>query len=432
MPRRSTFSSAVRDVASTVQTLIAKKSNNIEIQTASDLGEMNTDLVKLRQILLNLLSNAAKFTENGLIVLTANAEPDPAAPGGRWLVFSVRDTGIGMTKEQLSKLFQRFQQADESTTRKFGGTGLGLSIVKVFAGMLGGSVTVESEPGAGTTFTVRLPAVLPAVSQARTALESAGDQAPSEDAVAHRKETVLVIDDDPAQQDLMSRFLRREGFEPSVASDGLSGLKLAAKIHPRAILLDVVMPGMDGWSVLETLKADPALSDIPVIMVTFAGEPALAQSLGASDYVPKPVMWEEFRHVMDRFRNVEGEILVVDDDADARTRLRSVLEKEGWTVAEASNGAEALTYVSEIVPQLILLDLTMPVMDGFSFLSALRARPDCAHVPVVVLTARDLTLQDRERLNTAKQVLRKDEISLRNLASDLHAIAPEHPATKPR
>ncbi len=421
---------AVQDVASTVHSLITKKSNRIEIETASDLGEMNSDLVKLRQILLNLLSNAAKFTENGTITLSVLSEP--GSSGGRWLVFSVRDTGIGMTREQLSKLFQRFQQADESTTRKFGGTGLGLSIVKVFAGMLGGGVTVESEPGAGTTFTVRLPSVLPSVSQAKTTADNAADPSQPDAAEVHHKETVLIIDDDPAQQDLMSRFLHREGFEPSIASDGLSGLRLAAKLRPRAILLDVVMPGMDGWSVLETLKADPTLSDIPVIMITFAGEPGLAQSLGAADYVPKPVIWDDFRHVMDRFRNAEGEILIVDDDADARSRLRIVLEREGWTVAEAGNGAEALIYVSEIVPQLILLDLTMPVMDGFSFLSALRTRPDCANVPVVVLTARDLTSKDRERLTSARQVLRKDEISLRTLATDLHALAPELPPTEER
>jgi signal transduction histidine kinase/DNA-binding response OmpR family regulator/CHASE3 domain sensor protein len=416
---------AVEEVAGTVQSLVMKKNNRIEVKASPSLGEMNTDLVKLRQILFNLLSNAAKFTENGLITLEVLAEATPGEAIGRWIVFKVSDTGIGMTQEQLGRLFQRFQQADASTTRKFGGTGLGLSLVKVFSTMLGGSVGVESQAGVGTTFTVRLPADIPLELLAPAVADTAPIAAPeTQQADGHPRDPVLIIDDDPAQQDLMSRFLRREGFDPHIAVDGESGLKLAASLRPRAILLDVMMPGMDGWTVLERLKADPALAPIPVVMVTFAGQRSLASALGAADYVPKPVVWEEFRHVMDRFRRSDGEVLVVDDDVDARHRLRTVLEREGWSVAEAGNGLEALQRVEHVVPQLILLDLTMPVMDGFSFLSELRNRPDCAHVPVVVLTARDLSRADRERLDSARKVLRKDEVSLGSLAADLHALAP--------
>ncbi len=229
----------------------------------------------------------------------------------------------------------------------------------------------------------------------------------------------------------MSRFLRREGFEPHIAKDGERGLAMASSLRPRAILLDVMMPGMDGWTVLEKLKAEPSLAEIPVVMVTFAGQPGLASTLGAADYVPKPVVWDEFRHVMDRFRRSEGEVLVVDDDEDARHRLKTVLEREGWTVSEAGNGVQAIERVKQVIPQLILLDLTMPVMDGFSFLSALRARPEWAHVPVVVLTARDLSRTERESLDSARKVLRKDEVNLGSLAADLHALSAGAQENKP-
>ena len=416
-----TFDAAemVRNVASTVQSLVEKKGNTLHIQVAPDLGAMHSDVTKIRQVLLNLLSNAAKFAEGSSITLAAEREPGPDGGRGQdWFIFRVSDTGIGMTEEQLAKLFQRFQQADASTTRKFGGTGLGLSITKAFSTMLGGDVTVQSAPGQGSIFTVRLPAVLPEPKQAvEDVPEAAGSEA------VPGQETVLVIDDDPAQRDLMSRFLEREGFAARTAPDGRTGIDLARALRPRAILLDVMMPGMDGWSVLATLKADAELAKIPVVMITFVSERGLATSLGAAGYVPKPVEWEAFRGVMDRFRDADGDVLVVDDDADARARVRAVLEKNGWTVMEAGNGQEALDRVALAVPRVILLDLTMPVMDGFAFLHALRERPGCADVPVVVLSARDLTREDRGRLDGASQVLSKGSTSLRELAGTLRSLA---------
>ncbi len=382
---------------------------------------MHSDVTKVRQILLNLLVNAAKFTEGGSVTLSAERSSGPGGKG--WLAFRVSDSGIGMTEEQLAKLFQRFQQADASTTRRFGGTGLGLSITKAFSAMLGGEVDVESTPGQGSAFTVRLPTNFTAEQD----LAKGEAQAEHDDASG---DVVLVIDDDPAQRDLMTRFLEREGFSARTAPDGPSGIKLARALLPRAILLDVMMPGMDGWSVLSALKAIPELAQIPVVMVTFVSQRGLANSLGAADYVLKPVEWERFRQVMDRFRGEDGDVLVVDDDADTRQRMRTVLEKNGWTVTEASNGLEALDQVAHAVPKLILLDLTMPVMDGFSFLRALRERPGCADVPVVVLSARDLTSEDRKRLRGASQVLNKGDTSLRDLAGELRALVPaldEHP-----
>jgi len=410
-------------VAATVQALVEKKGNTLALDLSPDLGAMHSDVTKVRQILLNLLGNAAKFTEDGTVTLSAERRPGP--DGKDWLAFRVSDSGIGMTEEQLAKLFQRFQQADASTTRKFGGTGLGLSITKAFSTMLGGDVDVESTPGQGSTFTVRLPVDVAAPQDAEE-----GGPPPAAERGEAGADLVLVIDDDPAQRELMTRFLEREGFSARTAPDGPAGIELARALRPRAILLDVMMPGMDGWSVLSALKAIPELAKIPVVMVTFVSQRGLANSLGAADYVLKPVEWERFRQVMDRFRGVEGDVLVVDDDADTRKRMRTVLEKNGWTVTEAGNGLEALNQVAHAVPKLILLDLTMPVMDGFSFLRTLRERPGCADVPVVVLSALDLTSEDRKRLRGASQVLNKGDTSLRDLAGELRALAPaldEHP-----
>jgi CheY-like chemotaxis protein len=350
------------------------------------------------------VSNAAKFTENGEITLGVRREGD-------WLEFRVADTGIGMTEEQLGRLFQRFEQADGSTTRNFGGTGLGLALTRAFSRLLGGDVSVESRPGFGTTFTLRLPANIP---------DQVADTGPdgADHAIAGRQ-VVLVVDDDASQRELLTRFLEREGFAVRTAADGRAGLDMARELKPRAILLDVMMPQMDGWSVLTALKADPSVSAIPVIMASFVNEPALASALGATDYVLKPLEWEQLKTVMQRFRETEGSVLVVDDDPDARTRLRTVLERQGWVVCEAGNGEEALASVAEATPQLILLDLTMPVMDGFTFLDALRARPGGADISVVVLSARDLSGTDRARLDSADRVLRKGDVDLRDLPGQL-------------
>jgi len=400
----------VRGVASTVESLVQQKGNEIVLDLAPDLGEMHTDQVKLRQCLFNLVSNAAKFTEGGKIKLHVTRS-------GNEVVFSVADSGIGMTPEQLEGLFQRFSQADVSTTRRFGGTGLGLAITRAFCHLLGGDVQVTSTYGEGSTFTIRLPAEMP---------EQPAEEAEAPSPTHSGQHVVLVVDDDPAQRDLLTRFLEREGFSVRTAADGRTGIELARTQHPRAILLDVMMPQMDGWSVLSALKADPNLATIPVVMVTFVNEPGLGESLGAAETVLKPVEWDRLKSVMERFRGDAGDILVVDDDPDARTRLRSVLERNGWTVSEAANGREALDIVAHAPPQLILLDLTMPVMDGFAFLHELRQRPGCNEIPVVVLTARDLDAEERKRLGSADRVLSKGETNLRKLAGELRALTPSH------
>jgi PAS domain S-box-containing protein len=407
-----------RDVASTTGALVAKKANRLvlDLGDESALGRMHSDQVKLRQCLLNLLGNAAKFTEQGEITLTVRREADMVR-------FSVRDTGIGMTPEHLANLFERFAQADASTTRKFGGTGLGLAITRAFARLLGGDVAVESEAGRGSIFTIEIPAVLP---------DGADAPEPGVETPLGDNHLVLVIDDDANQRELLTRFLERQNFGVRTAVDGKSGLALARELKPRAILLDVMMPQMDGWSVLTHLKADPELCAIPVVLVTFVDDPALGESLGAAELIPKPVDWDRLSQVMERFRG-EGDVLVVDDDADTRSRLRKMLERNGWSVSEAENGQDALDKMNAAPPQIIVLDLTMPVMDGFAFLQALRSHAQHRDIPVVVLTARDLSPVEKQQLEGVERVLQKGEQSLRDVAGEVLALAghtrtevPEH------
>ncbi|MGI4945821.1 MAG: response regulator [Janthinobacterium lividum] len=415
----------LRDVAAAMETLVARKGNTLVLALEPALGTIRSDVTKVRQTLFNLLSNAAKFTEGGTITLAATRED---GSGVASLVLRVSDSGIGMTPEQLAKLFQRFSQADASTTRRIGGTGLGLSITKAFMTMLGGEIDVQSTAGAGSTFTVRLPVDFPEpreVMLARAVPDGLDEHAPAQ---APDRETVLVVDDDPSQLTLMSRFLEREGFSARTAADGPGGLALARTLNPRAILLDVTMPGMDGWSVLRALKADPQTTDIPVVMVTFINDNGLAIALGAMDYVTKPVKWERFRSVMDRFRDTDGDVLVVDDNPDTRRHLRAALERDRWSVTEAANGRDALERVADARPRVVLLDLEMPVMDGFAFLHAFRDLPGCRDIPVVVVTARDLSRADRENLQGVSRIVSKADADLRVLARDLRTLDQGHPA----
>jgi PAS domain S-box-containing protein len=412
----------VNDVASTVGALVDKKGNTLDLKVAADLGSAHTDVTKLRQCLINLLSNAAKFTEGGLITLSAERE---RRHGIDWLRFAVTDTGIGMSEEQQARLFQRFSQADASTTRRFGGTGLGLAITRAFAHMLGGDIAVASKEGEGTTFTLELPARYEERASAELAVQAMHDLPPPAgdvQAVSAGSDLVLVIDDDPATRDLLARFLQRDGFKVVTAPDGRAGLEQARILNPRVILLDVTMPRMDGWSVLRALRSDPDLGSTPVIMVTVLDEENLAFSLGATDYLHKPVEWGQLKEAMERFRPAihEGPVLVVDDDPDVRERMTTLLTREGWRVVTAENGRAGLEAVGVRKPGLVLLDLMMPEMDGFGFLRELRARPEWRDIPVVVLTAKDVTADDRRRLaGQADHILQKGGLSMADLAATL-------------
>jgi signal transduction histidine kinase/CheY-like chemotaxis protein/ligand-binding sensor domain-containing protein len=454
----------VEEVSATVKPLVAKNANTLEVNCPADIGVMKADVTKVRQTLFNLLSNASKFTEKGTIRLEVRKSvdgppsPRPSPPGegethsvsrpteraslaetrrailplprgeGRgegerfFLNFVVTDTGIGMTPEQISKLFEAFTQADASTTRKFGGTGLGLAISRKFCQLMGGDITVTSEAGKGSTFTVTLPAEV---------REVAADLSPRTDAttspgaatrILTNAATVLVIDDDATVRELMQRSLSKDGYRVEVAADGRTGLEMAKRLKPAVITLDVMMPSMDGWAVLTALKADPATADIPVVMLTIVDDKNMGFALGAADYFTKPIDWKRLGAVLKKHRKpaVAQSVLIVEDDERTREMLRRTLQKEGWEVREAANGRLGLEQLTHGVPGLILLDLMMPEVDGFGFMQELRKRPECAHVPVIVITAKDLTEEDRRRLSgEVARILGKDSTSREQLVAEV-------------
>ena len=389
----------LEQVATTIQPLVNKNGNELVVRGAERIGLMRSDATRLRQVVLNLLSNSSKFTEQGTITLEADRRMPPDSDG-EWIEISVRDTGIGMTDEQLGRLFEAFSQAESSISKRYGGTGLGLAISRQFCRMMGGDIYVDSEPGVGSTFTVRLPAeIAPTIPTPETALSDGAFTPGLEpgDALG----TVLAIDDDPEARALLRRVLTKESFLVAEAADGEEGIRMARRLMPDCITLDVMMPGMDGWAVLSTLKADPDLAEIPVVMLSILDERNLGFSLGASEYLTKPIDRDRLKDILGRVAGAPtGDlVLIVEDDAGTRESLRRMLDGEGWRSTGAENGREALEAIEVSPPALILLDLMMPEMDGFEFLDNLRSRPGGEAIPVVVLTAMDLTDEDRSRLN---------------------------------
>jgi PAS domain S-box-containing protein len=395
----------IEQVATTVRPLVEKNGNRLEISGSDGADVMRSDQTRLRQVLLNLLSNASKFTERGVISLDV-------ARDGREIVFRVRDTGIGMTPEQLQRLFEAFAQAEAATASRYGGTGLGLAISRKLCHMMGGDIAVESTPGQGSTFTVRLPAVV------------APEEPVPAPASASAAPTVLVVDDDPVMRAMMERMLTRDGYRVVLAPSGAAGLELARSVRPDVITLDVVMPHLDGWAVLTALKADAQVAEIPVVMLTVVDDKSVGLALGAAEFLTKPVDRARLKSVLARM--IPGgprRALLVDDDGAARTHVRRALEADGWAVDEAVDGRAGLARMAATAADVVLLDLMMPEMDGFEFLEEFRTRSAWRGVPVVVLTAKDLTDEDRRRLNGgAARVLAKGAHGRDGLLDDLRAL----------
>ncbi len=405
----------VRDVSSTIEPLVAKNRNTFELQCPADAGAMRTDLTKLRQTLFNLLSNACKFTEDGKITLAVSPRPDGM------LAFAVTDTGIGMEPHQIEKLFSEFVQADVSTTRKYGGTGLGLSISRKFCRMLGGDIVVESSPGKGSTFTAILP--LSAHEPVPDAPSQPAAVPPPAPVDGEHRGKILVVDDDTNSRDLLRRMLEKQGYSVLTASGGAEGVVMAKEQRPDLLTLDVMMPSMDGWAVLSALKADPATASIPVVMMTMVEDRPMGFALGAADYLTKPVDKSRVLDAVSRLVAHKGDdILVVEDDPMAADIVRRTLEADGRVCRHARNGREALDMVKHSRPVLILLDLMMPEMDGFEFLDALESEgSEFAAIPVIVLTAKDLTQEERDRLSgRVMQTLRKGAGQRENLLAAIH------------
>lgn len=395
------------EVTATIEPLAARKNNRLFIHSTRAPGSLYSDSVKIKQCLLNLLSNACKFTENGTISLSVDSVFKEES-GSDWVAFTVVDSGIGMTKEQLGTLFEAFVQADASTTRKYGGTGLGLVITRKLAQLLGGDVSVSSELNKGSTFRIEIPvnaltgAALDKAQQANSAgkpaaaRRAAASQASAEPAEANELPLVLVIDDEPSAVELMERMLNSSGYAVATANNGREGLRLARDAKPVAIVLDINMPEMSGWDVLETLSSDPETRDIPVFIVTINDDRQRGLELGASEYLLKPVKREKLLNLLSIYlKSADADVLLVEDDSDSADIIVRAAHQAGHTIRHAADGVKGIEALNEKRPDVIVLDLMMPEMDGFEFLRKIRNSDNFRDIPVIVVTAKTLTDEDR-------------------------------------
>jgi signal transduction histidine kinase/DNA-binding response OmpR family regulator len=421
-PERFAVLPFVEEVVETCRSLARKNENQLTVSFGDGVDTMVGDQTKLRQCLLNLLSNACKFTKEGRITVRVDSV---TTPEGDWLRFAVSDTGIGISPKDLPKLFSNFAQASSATSTKYGGTGLGLALTQKLCDLMGGRITVESAPGEGACFTIHVP------TQAR----ASGAGEPMDEADELEREVlpheaqfgsrpVLVIDDDPAARDLLQRMLSKAGFSPLCAETAERGLELARQTKPEVIILDVELPREDGWYVLRMLKDDPDLKDCPVVMLTIVDDRRTATALGASDYLVKPIDRDGLLAAVGRLlpEDHQGYVLVVDDDPDMSELIARTLRREGWAVETAANGAEAIAFVEKAAPKLVLLDLSMPVLDGFEFAERLRSNGDWDDVPVVVLTGKDVTSSDKQRLEGVT-ILAKRNFDPENILGEVRKLA---------
>ncbi len=388
----------IDSIRDTIEPLAQKQNNRLEIDVSRAPKIMRSDRQKLSQVLINLLSNACKFTSSGLVRLELSDDDSG------WIELSVTDTGIGMSEEQAARVFRPFVQADTSTTRRYGGTGLGLAISQRFCELLGGYIDLKSAPGKGSTFSVWLPEKVATEGFHSTA--PPGEEAPS----------VLVIDDDQTTHEMLGRMLAERGFRVEWVATGDAGLHVAREQKPTVIVLDIALPGKDGWSVLARLKEDPATASIPVVMVTSLDEPRLGVALGAQDYLVKPVQPRALINTVRRWlapSPAGATVLVVDDDPAMREIFERTLSSVGYSVVLAADGNEGLRALEprgddRPLPRLIVLDLMMPEVDGFEFLRRLKEHPRGAQLPVVVATAKELTDSEQQMLaESASKVIRK-------------------------
>lgn len=351
-----------------------------EVELRAELPEaadpVSTDPVRLRQVLINLLSNALKFTERGSVTVRLLLVPGTT----RVASLQVQDTGIGISEDKQRTIFEAFQQADNTTERKYGGTGLGLTISRSLVGMMGGALTVTSEPGRGSTFAIEFDPVAPPSAAATTDLDSAPFDHDG-------RPLILVIDDDADARTLMRQYLEHAGYAVVTASGGADGLALARTHRPAAITLDLMMPEMSGWDVMQALKADPDLAAVPVVVVSVVAAEQEGHRLGVMDLISKPVDRDLLVSTVQRILGPAGHtVLIVEDDLSQQRLLRAMMTSAGYEVEAARHGLEAFQRIERRVPDLILLDLALPVMDGATFLDTLRKNPLYVHIPVVIVT----------------------------------------------
>jgi DNA-binding response OmpR family regulator len=420
----------VRAVTGT-RVIASGKGVGLDIRTPSgDVPRVRADEERLQQILTNLLVNAVKFTpQGGSVWVSVEAESSQLTAGGQDVVFRVVDTGVGLAPGQLERVWDRFYQGESSSTRRFGGAGLGLSIVRRLSELHGGRVEANSEGvDRGSTFLVRLPAALesaadaPAPAEPPPAVAAPPEPVIEPEAVpAPNGALVLVVEDDRHIATVLRTYLEADGYRVEVVGDGQQALQAARALEPFAITLDISIPRLDGWSVLNALKREPSTSDIPVVIVSIVDNRDFGMVLGATEFLVKPIDPERLqailRGIRESRRSPDGALLVVDDDPAIRDMLESVLAQDGWRVVTAADGTEALAEIAREAPAAIVLDLMMPRIDGFEVLHQLRTEPSTVDLPVIVVTAKELNDEDRDRLAGAaqgvilKQALRIDELS---------------------
>ncbi len=420
----------------TVEGLLKGKEITLKQNLAEGLPILKTDVLKIKQVLVNLLSNAAKFTDRGEIVVTVTKRNGDVA-------FAVRDSGIGIESKNYEKVFEEFQQIDNSNTRKYKGTGLGLPISRRLARVLGGDLTVESELGKGSTFTMVIPAVFPEEQKVKVEKPAAPPPPPLSmpsfvkgvvpvQSAAPRPATsapegstsVLCIDDDPDVIEILTKYLVPEGYSVTGANSGDEGIKLALEHRPSLITLDIMMPHKDGWQVLRELKANDQLKDIPVIIHSIIDNKPLAVSLGAIDVIAKPAEPKRLLSLVQRAANSrERFVLVVDDNEDFTLAVKRLLEAEGFKVETANSGEDALKVLDRAIPSIIFLDLIMPQMNGFDVMQRIRRNEAWKDIPVVVLSGKELTKEEWERLNAyTKDFVKKGEFTQETISNTIKQI----------
>jgi CheY-like chemotaxis protein/signal transduction histidine kinase len=385
----------VSDVIQTIQPLLTKNQDTLQIHYGENLGEMQADLTKTRQILLNLLNNTSCFNDQAdTITLAVAREIDPSDK--EWIIFQISNPKLELDDEQRQQFSQILGHTDPSNAYKYDSTGLGLAITNYLVHMMAGEISVDNESTSGIAFKVRLPAKITSSGEQTQVISQTAE------AVLEEGGIVLVIDDDLEVRTVLQKYLSKLGYQVELADNGEEGLRLAKKIFPDVITLDVMMPKMDGWEVLSYLKADPELDHIPVIVLSMIEDKSVGYSLGASDYLIKPITREQISKILQKYHFAHNDttqlIMVIDDDAVTRDMTARMLRKAGWRVCKVDDGRIALNYIQKKQPDLILLDLQMPAMNGFEFVTQLRQSYDS--IPILVLTARDLSMEERLRLNT--------------------------------
>jgi CheY-like chemotaxis protein/signal transduction histidine kinase/HAMP domain-containing protein len=398
----------------TVHPMAETKGLGVKVQI-DDVPSMYSDEGKVHQVLLNILSNAVKFTERGDIEVVASSSDDLVS-------ITISDTGIGISDDEQAHIFDEFRQVDGSTTRKFEGTGLGLAISQKLARLLGGRITVQSRLGEGSVFTLVLPVHSSTIKEKPARSLATGEEPFPLSPKAPLKGTILVIDDEQSVRNLLKSYLGEAGYKVVEALSGEDGLRLAREIRPSAITLDVLMPDMDGWEVIRQLKEDKETAEIPVIVVSVSDDRATGMALGAAGYIVKPVDKKVLLTEIDRLSASchVRQILVVDDNPVDQKHLETILSEKLYTVETASGGNEALQMTKTNPPDVMVLDLMMPDMDGFTVLDRLREEQATRELPVIIVTAKDLTAEERSRLrNSVQKIITKSTMDRKRVLREI-------------